>query len=160
MNQVKTYVRGGSLDKAVSLCEATNTPFARMVLKGINRLGQPLSEITASIENEAKLEVYRMEKKLSILATVSGAAPMIGFLGTVTGMITAFMQIATLEGNVSPSDLAGGIYEAMLTTAAGLIVGIPAYVGYNVLTNMISEVIFKMELTTTQFIDLLQEPAR
>ncbi|MCZ2355928.1 MAG: MotA/TolQ/ExbB proton channel family protein [Bacteroidia bacterium] len=160
MKQITSFVRGGSLDKAINLCEITDTPFARMVLKGISRLGQPLSEISASIETEAKLEVYRMEKHLSILATVSGAAPMLGFLGTVTGMISAFMQIATLEGNVSPSDLAGGIYEAMLTTAAGLIVGIPAYIGFNFLTTMIGEVIFKMEVTATQFIDLLQEPAK
>lgn len=158
--QVQSHVRNGDLTSARALCESTNTPYARMVLKGINHLGQPLGDIAASIENEAKLEVQRLEKRVAFLATIAGAAPMLGFLGTVAGMILAFMKISYLEGNVNPSVLAEGIYKAMITTAAGLLVGIPAYVGYNVLTNMINGVVFKMEVTTTEFIELLNEPAR
>jgi len=160
MRQVTDYIRHGDIQRALMVCEGQNSPFARIVAKGIRRLGSPLPDIFASIENEGKLEVNRLEKSLALLATISGAAPMLGFLGTVTGLISAFMTISQFEGSVSPSLLAGGIYEAMVTTAAGLIVGIPAYVGYNVLTSMISNVISKMELISTQFIDILQEPAR
>jgi len=160
LRQVRELVRAGDLDRAMMLCTSTNTPFARMVAKGISRLGSPLADIAASIENEGKIEIQRLEKRLAYLATIAGAAPMLGFLGTVTGMISAFMKIAQLQGNVNPAALAGGIYEAMITTAAGLIVGIPAYIGYNVLTNMLNSVISKMEITTTEFIDVLQEPAR
>lgn len=158
MRQVREYVRTGDLKRAAMLCDSTNSPFARMINKGISRLGAPLSDIAASIENEAKLEINRLEKRLAILATVAGAAPMVGFLGTVTGLITAFMRISQFEGNVNPAVLADGIYQAMITTAAGLIVGIPAYVGYNLLTDMITNVIADMETTSTEFIDLLQEP--
>jgi len=160
MRQVTDCIRQGDLQRALMVCESQNSPFSRMVAKGIRRLGSPLSDIFASIENEGKIEVNRLEKSLSLLATISGAAPMVGFLGTVTGLISAFMTISQFEGSVSPSLLAGGIYEAMVTTAAGLIVGIPAYVGYNVLTSMIGNVISKMELISTQFIDILQEPSR
>ncbi len=158
LQKIGQSVRNGQIETAMGLCQAQNSPFARMVEKGLKRLGSPLADISASIENEAKLEIQRLEKRVAFLATIAGAAPMIGFLGTVTGMITAFIRIAQLQGNVNPAELAGGIYEALTTTAAGLLVGIPAYVGYNVLTNMISSVIFKMEVTSTEFIDLLQEP--
>ncbi len=160
MRQVSEYIRHGDVQRALMVCEAQQSPFSRMLAKGLRRLGSPLPDIFASIENEGKLEINRLEKSLSLLATISGAAPMVGFLGTVTGLISAFMTISQFEGTVSPSLLAGGIYEAMVTTAAGLIVGIPAYVGYNILTNMIANVISKMELISTQFIDILQEPAR
>jgi len=158
--QIKEYVKKGEIDKAQAICHATNSPFARMISKGISRLGSSLEDISASIENVGKLEVYRLEKSLFLLAMVAGAAPMLGFLGTVTGMIQAFMTISTLTESVKPSDLAGGIYEAMVTTAAGLIVGIPAYLGYNLLVGMISNVIYRMEVTTTHFIDMLQEPVK
>jgi biopolymer transport protein ExbB len=160
LNQVQEHVRHGDLERARTLCQSRDDPYARMVDKGISRLGSPLADITASIENEGKLEVQRMERNVSYLATIAGASPMLGFLGTVSGLILAFMEISHYEGNVNPSLLADGIYQAMITTAAGLIVGIPAYVGYNVLTNMVQSVIFKMEVTTTEFIDLLQEPAK
>jgi biopolymer transport protein ExbB len=160
LKQIQNNVRNGDLNGALALCQSTDTPFARMVAKGISRLGQPIGDITASIEIEAKLELNRLEKSLAYLATISGAAPMIGFLGTVTGMIRAFMTISMLEGNVNPAQLAGGIYEAMITTAVGLIVGIPAYVGYNILVNQVGSVMNKMEVTVASFIDLLQEPAR
>ena len=121
-------------------------------------LGGELKNIEASIENVGKIEIYKLEKNLSLLATISGAAPMIGFLGTVTGMIRAFMAIAQEEGTVSPKLLSSGIYEAMLTTAAGLFVGIIAYLGYNYLVTRVQKLIYKMEYTSINFMDLLQEP--
>jgi biopolymer transport protein ExbB len=142
------------------MAEGQNTVTGRMIAKGISRLGMPLADIRTSIENVGNLEVQRLEKRLTMLATISGAAPMVGFLGTVQGLIASFITIASLEGNVNPSVMADGIYTAMVTTAGGLIVGIPAYVGYNVLTSMLNSVIFKLELTSTEFVDLLQEPAR
>lgn len=160
MNKVKDLVRRGEVKEALLYCESVNSPFARILAKGLSRLGSPLQDIASAIENEAKLELNRLESSLAYLATVSGAAPMVGFLGTVTGMIKAFMKIAQFQGNVDPTVLADGIYQAMITTAAGLIVGIPAYIGYNVLVNMINNVVHKMEVTSTEFIDLLQEPVR
>ncbi|MCS6906150.1 MAG: MotA/TolQ/ExbB proton channel family protein [Bacteroidia bacterium] len=158
MKQVRELVRSGDIKRAAMLCDATDSPYARMIGKGIRRLGSPLPDIMASIENEGKLEINRLEKSLGLLATVAGAAPMIGFLGTVTGLIAAFMNISQYEGNVNPSLLSGGIYEAMITTAAGLFVGIPTYFGYNYLTMKIANLVAKMEITSTEFIDLLQEP--
>jgi biopolymer transport protein ExbB len=158
MKQVRELVRSGDIKRAAMLCDSTDSPYARMIGKGLRRLGAPLPDIMASIENEGKLEINRLEKSLGLLATVAGAAPMIGFLGTVTGLIAAFMDIAQYEGNVNPSLLSGGIYEAMITTAAGLFVGIPTYVGYNYLTMKIGNLVAKMEITSTDFIDLLQEP--
>lgn len=159
VKRIGDLVRSGDIQRAQAEAESQNSPFARMLAKGIQRLGNPLTDIAAAVENEGKLEVQRLEKSVAYLATIAGAAPMLGFLGTVSGMILAFMKISYLEGNVNPSTLAEGIYQAMITTAVGLIVGIPAYVGYNVLTNMINSVIFKMETTVTEFIDILQEPA-
>lgn len=159
MSQVKAYVLSGEVEKAKTVCESNNSPFSKMILKGLNRLGSPLTDISASIENVAKLEIQRLEKSLSFLATVAGAAPMVGFFGTVVGMIKAFMEISFLKGNVNPAVLADGIYQAMITTAGGLAVGIIAYLGYNTLVNMVNSVVFKMETTSTDFIDLLQEPA-
>ncbi|MDX2285600.1 MAG: MotA/TolQ/ExbB proton channel family protein [Bacteroidia bacterium] len=160
MKQVRKHVLSGNLDAAKGLCEAQNNPFARMIHKGISRLGTAsLKDIEASIENVGQLEVFRLERRLSLLATVAGAAPMLGFFGTVLGMIDAFNSIVSTGGNPSPTDLASGISEAMITTAAGLIVGIPAYFFYNILTAMINKVVLKMEITSTDFIDLLQEPA-
>ena len=129
-----------------------------MVEKGILRIGKPLQSIQVAIENVGKLEIYKMEKNLATLATISGAAPMIGFLGTVTGMISAFYEISSKEA-FKTQDLAGGIYEAMMTTAVGLAVGIVAYIGYNVLISLVEKAVYKMEATTVEFIDLLQEPA-
>ena len=134
------------------------TPIARMIEKGIVRIGNPLKNIEVSIENVGKIEVYKLEKNLSLLATISGAAPMIGFLGTVTGMIQAFISIAQEEGVVSPKLLSNGIYEAMISTAAGLFVGILAYLGYNYLVTKVQKLVHSMEYTSIDFIDLLQEP--
>lgn len=157
LNQVKSLVSGGKIDEAKMICSQNQTPIAKMLEKGVSRIGSPLKNIEVSIENVGKIEIYRLEKNLSLLATISGAAPMIGFLGTVTGMIQAFIAIAQEEGSVSPKLLSEGIYEAMITTAVGLSVGIIAYLGYNYLVTQVQKVIHKMEYTSVEFIDLLQE---
>ena len=144
------------INGAKLICEDTNNPVSRMILKGLNKLNTSLKNIESSIENVGKIEIYNLEKNLSLLATISGAAPMMGFLGTVTGMIQAFISIAEEEGAVSPKLLSSGIYEAMLTTAAGLFVGIVAYLAYNYLVSRVEKLIHKMEYTTIEFIETLQ----
>jgi len=158
MRNIRDYVVTGNVEAARMLCKNTDTPIARMIEKGVLRIGKPLKNIEVAIENVGKLEIYKMEKNLATMATISGAAPMIGFLGTVTGMIRAFFQMASND-NVVASDLAGGIYEAMITTAAGLAVGIIAYIGYNLLVALVEKVVYNMEATSVEFMDLLQEPA-
>ena len=158
LEQVKSLVAQGNVEQAKMVCKQDNSPIAKMLEKGVSRIGSPLKNIEVSIENVGKIEIYRLEKNLSTLATISGAAPMIGFLGTVTGMIQAFIAIAQEEGSVSPKLLSEGIYEAMITTAVGLAVGIIAYLGYNYLVTQVQKVIHKMEYTSVEFIDLLQEP--
>ena len=160
MDQIKQLVLAGDISAAKLLCGQTATPIARMIEKGISRIGNPMKNIEVSIENVGKIEIYRLEKNLSLLATISGAAPMIGFLGTVTGMIQAFISIAQEEGVVSPKLLSSGIYEAMITTAAGLLIGILAYLAYNFLVTRVQNLIHKMEYTSIDFIDLLQEPQK
>ncbi|NJN27603.1 MAG: MotA/TolQ/ExbB proton channel family protein [Cyclobacteriaceae bacterium] len=158
MDNIKRMVAGGDLSGAKVLCQQSDTPIGRMIGKGLSRIGSPLKNIEVSIENVGRIEIYNLEKNLSLLATISGAAPMLGFLGTVTGMIQAFIAIAQEEGAVSPKLLSAGIYEAMLTTAAGLFVGIIAYLGYNYLVTRVQKVVHNMEYTSIDFIDLLQEP--
>lgn len=160
IDQIKQLVLSSDVTAARLLCNQTGTPIARMIEKGIVRIGNPLKNIEVSIENVGKIEIYRLEKNLSLLATISGAAPMMGFLGTVTGMIQAFMSIAQEEGVVSPKLLSGGIYEAMITTAVGLLVGILAYLAYNYLVARVQKIIHTMEYTSVDFIDLLQEPQK
>ena len=157
MNNIRANVQSGNIPGARALCQNTDSPVARMVEKGLQRIGKPLKDIDAAIENVGNLEVFKLEKNLSTLASIAGAAPMIGFFGTVTGMILAFYEMATQE-NVTPSVLAGGIYQALLTTAFGLFIGIIAFVGYNLLVANVEKVVYKMERTTTDFMDLLQEP--
>lgn len=157
MDQVKILVQSGQIEKAKIICAGEKTPVANMIAKGIERIGSPLKNIEVSIENVGKVEIYKLEKNLNLLATVSGAAPMIGFLGTVTGMIQAFIAIAQEEGMVSPKLLSSGIYEAMITTAAGLVVGIVAYLGYNYLVTQVSKLVHNMEYSSIEFIDLLQD---
>ncbi|MEX0968415.1 MAG: MotA/TolQ/ExbB proton channel family protein [Bacteroidia bacterium] len=159
MNKIRDMVVNGNIEGAIDLCRQHNTPSSRMIMKGLTRIGNPLKDIAASIENAANLEVFKLEKNLATLATISGAAPMIGFLGTVTGMIRAFYNLANAGNNIDPGMLAGGIYEALITTATGLAVGIIAYIGYNLLTAMIEKVVFRMEGVTVEFIDILHEPA-
>lgn len=158
IEKIKTLVLNGDISGARVLCSQTDTPVAKMIEKGISRIGSPLKNIEVSIENVGKIEIYKLEKNLSLMATISGAAPMIGFLGTVTGMIKAFISIAQEEGSVSPKLLSEGIYEAMITTAAGLMVGIIAYLMYNYLVTQVQKIIHKMEYSSIDFIDLLQEP--
>lgn len=159
MNQIKDFIIEGKIDSAKNLCKDTMSPFAKMIEKGILRIGKPLGDITTAVENVGKLEIYKLEKSLSTLATIAGAAPMIGFLGTVIGMINTFHQMYTAGNSVEIDQLSGGIMQAMVTTAAGLIIGIIAYVGYNVLVARVEKVVYKMESTTIEFMDLLQEPA-
>ena len=158
MGKIKELVLRGDISGAKMLCSQNNTPVARMIEKGISRIGSPLKNIEASIENVGKIEVFKLEKNLPTLATIAGAAPMMGFLGTVIGMVEAFISISQEEGSVSPKLLSSGIYTAMITTVAGLIVGIIAYLAYNYLVSRVQKVIHKMEYTSIDFIDLLQEP--
>lgn len=157
IDQVKMMVQSGNIEQAKMICQGEETPVANMIGKGLERIGSPLKNIEVAIENVGKIEIYKLEKNLGLLATVSGAAPMIGFLGTVAGMIRAFIGVAQEEGMVSPKLLSTGIYEAMITTATGLVVGIVAYLGYNYLVTQVSKLIHNMEYTTIEFIDLLQD---
>ncbi len=159
MNQIKDNVSSGNLQGAKVLCAGHNTPVSRLTEKGISRIGSPLEDINTAIENAGRLEVYKLEKNVSVLATIAGAAPMIGFLGTVIGMVLAFHQLATSSGQAEMGLLAEGIYTAMTTTVAGLIVGIIAYMGYNHLVVKTDKVVHQMEATAVDFLDLLNEPA-
>ena len=158
MNQIRDHVTNGKLDSAKILCAQTDSPVARLTEKGISRIGKPLDDINTAIENAGTLEVYKLEKNVNVLATVAGAAPMIGFLGTVIGMIIAFHQLASSGGQAEMGALASGIYTAMTTTVAGLVVGIIAYMGYNHLVNRTDKVVHKMEANAVEFLDLLNEP--
>ena len=158
MGRIKELVLRGDIKGAKMLCSQNGTPVARMIEKGVARIGSPLKNIEASIENVGKIEVFKLEKNLPTLATIAGAAPMMGFLGTVIGMVEAFISISQEEGSVSPKLLSSGIYTAMITTVAGLVVGIIAYLAYNYLVSRVQKVIHKMEYTSIDFIDLLQEP--
>ncbi|WP_299708838.1 MotA/TolQ/ExbB proton channel family protein [uncultured Pontibacter sp.] len=157
-DRIKSMVLAGDINGARMLCAQTNTPVSRMLGKGVSRIGNPLKNIETSIENVGKIEISRLERNLAALATIAGAAPMLGFLGTVTGMIQAFIAIAQAEGSVSPQLLSAGIYQAMVTTATGLMIGLPAYVGYNYLVSKIDNIVHAMEYSSIEFIDLLQEP--
>lgn len=159
MDSIRTEVSSGNLSGAKEICKQTNSPVSRLTEKGISRIGSPLEDINTAIENAGKLEVYKLEKNVSILATVAGAAPMIGFLGTVIGMVLAFHQLATSSGQADMGSLAEGIYTAMTTTVAGLVVGIIAYIGYNHLVVKTDKVVYQMETTAVDFLDLLNEPA-
>ena len=159
MNNIREYIHKGDVEGARALSKQTNSPLARMVDKGLSRLGRPLSDIQAAIENEGKLEVARLEKRVSLVATVASLGPMIGFLGTVTGMVTAFQDMAHAGNNIDISILATGIYEAMVTTIGGLIVGIICYFLYNILVTRINKVVLDIEVRATEFMDLLHEPA-
>ncbi len=158
MEKIKNLVFNGDIAGAINQCQQFDTPFSRMIEKGVTKIGTPLSNIEASVENVGKMEIYKLEKNLSILATISGAGPMLGFFGTVTGMVQAFIAIAQEEGTVSPRLLSSGMYEAMITTVGGLIVGIIAYVGYNYLVSKVDKIVNKMEYTTIEFMELLQQP--
>jgi len=158
MNQIKDHVTNGKIDSAQVLCAQINTPVSRLISKGITRIGKPLEDINTAIENAGRLEVYGLEKNVSVLATISGAAPMIGFLGTVIGMILAIFELANAGGTIQMDVLASGLYTAMTTTVAGLIVGIIGYIAYNHLVVRTNKVIHQMEANSVEFLDLLNEP--
>jgi len=160
MNKMKDFIFEGKMEAAKDMCKKTPTPFARMLMKGVTRIGKPLGDISAAIENRGKLEIYNLEQGLSTLATIAGAAPMIGFLGTVIGMISTFHEMYAAGNSVEISNLSGGIMQAMVTTATGLVIGIIAYVSYNMLVAKVDKVIHKMEATSIEFMDLLSEPAK
>lgn len=159
MNNIRDFIHEGRIDSAKSLCRNNQSPLARMIAKGITRIGRPLNDINAAIENVGKLEVAKLEKNIAFLSTVAGAAPMLGFLGTVMGMVRAFYNMSMAGNNIDISLLAGGIYEAMITTITGLTVGIIGYICYNVLVARIEKVVFMLEARATEFMDLLHEPA-
>jgi len=158
MNQIKDYVLNGKLEAADALCKQTNSPTSRLIEKGISRIGKPLEDINKAIENAGKLEVYQLEKNVSVIATIAGSAPMIGFLGTVIGMIVAIHEIANAGGQIDIKLLSDGLYTAMTTTVAGLIVGIIAYISYNHIVVRTDKVMYQMEAKTVEFLDLLNEP--
>lgn len=160
MNQIKDHISTGNIQSAKSLCLQQDSPVSRLTEKGISRIGSPLDDINTAIENAGRLEVYKLEKNVSILATIAGAGPMIGFLGTVIGMVLAFHQLASSSGQAEMGSLAEGIYLAMTTTVAGLIVGIIAYMGYNHLVVKTDKVVHQMEATAVDFLDMLNEPAQ
>lgn len=158
MNQIRDYVSDGKIDSAQNLCSQANSPVSRLISKGISRIGKPLDDINTAIENAGRLEIYGLEKNVSVLATISGAAPMIGFLGTVIGMILSIFEIANSGGSIDIKTLADGLYTAMTTTVGGLIVGIVAYIAYNHLVVKTNKVVYKMEANSVEFLDLLNEP--
>mgnify|MGYP001403957534 FL=1 len=159
MPQIRSFVMNGKIDGAQQLCITENIPVSRLVSKGLSRIGRPLEDINTAIENAGRLEVYQLEKNISILATISGAAPMLGFLGTVIGMILSIFEISNAGGNIDMQLLADGLYTAMTTTVAGLIVGILGYITYNHLVVKTNKVVYQMEATSLEFLDLLNEPA-
>jgi biopolymer transport protein ExbB len=158
MNKIRDYIGQGSFESARNLCQQSDTPMARMLDKGISRIGKDLKDISVSIENIGKLEIYNLEKNLSSLATVSGAAPMVGFLGTVIGMVNVFLDMEQ-AGTVRVEDISSGTKQAMITTIVGLVVGIIAFMAYNHLVSKVSKVVHQMESTSIEFIDILEEPA-
>jgi len=158
MNHIRDFIHDGKIDAALALCRKTQNPIARMIEKGLLRIGKPLNDINAAIENVGKLEVSRMEKNIATLATIAGAGPMLGFLGTVIGMIRAFYDMSMAGNNIDIALLSSGIYQAMITTVAGLIVGIIAFICYNVLVARVEKLVFKLEARATEFMDVLNEP--
>ena len=159
INRIKDYIHDGKLESALALCQSFDNPNARMIEKGIRRIGRPLNDVNAAIENIGRLEIYKLEKGLPVLATIAGGAPMIGFLGTVMGMIRAFYDMSTAGNNIDVGQLSNGIYTALVTTVAGLIVGVISYFAYNILVSRVEKIVFQLEATTTEFMDLLNEPA-
>jgi biopolymer transport protein ExbB len=160
MNNIRDFMLNGRLDSALSLCRNNESPIARMIEKGLIRIGRPLNDINIAIENVGKLEVSRMEKNIAGLATIAGAAPMLGFLGTVTGMVIAFYDMSMAGNNIDIALLSNGIYQAMITTVGGLIVGILAYVFYNILVSRVEKLVFILEMRASEFMDLLHEPVK
>jgi biopolymer transport protein ExbB len=159
MNNIKLYITEGKIDQALTLCRSNQTPMARLIEKGISRIGRPLNDISTAIENEGKLQVGKLEKSVTFLSVIAGVGPMLGFLGTVTGMINAFYELSKSGDNLDIGILSGGIYEAMVTTVAGLIVGILAFLAYNIIVARVEKIVYILEARSTEFMDILNEPA-
>jgi len=160
MNRIKDYIHDGKVDAALALCKSTDSPSARMIEKGISRLGRPLQDISTAVENVGKLEISKLERGFPTLATITGAEPMLGFLGTVIGMVQSFYNMEQAGNNIDVSMMSGGIYTALITTVAGLIVGILGYFAYNTLVVRVERVVFNLEATNTEFLDILNEPLK
>ncbi len=160
MNRIKDYMYEGKVDAALQLCKKTVSPQARMVEKGITRLGRPLADVTAAIENVGRMEIHKLEKRFPTLATIAGVGPLLGFFGTVIGMVQAFYEMSLAGNSLEISTLSGGIYTALITTVGGLILGILAYFGYNTLVVKVENVVFQLETTSTEFLDILNEPVK
>jgi biopolymer transport protein ExbB len=160
MNRIKDYMHDGKVDAALQLCRSTDSPSARMIEKGITRLGRPLNDVSTAIENVGKLEIYKLERGFPTLATIAGAEPLLGFFGTVIGMVQAFYQMSLAGNSLDISTLSGGIYVALITTVGGLIVSILAYFGYNTLVVRVERVVFNLESTSVEFMDILNEPVK
>ena len=160
MKRIKDYIHDGEIESAMNLCKKTNTPYSRLILKGITRIGRPMTDVLVAIENVGNLEIAELEKGFTWLATTAAGAPMLGFLGTVTGMVQAFFAMASAGSNANVTVLASGIYEALVTTVAGLFVGIIALFAYNYLVAMVNKVMKQLEAKTMEFLDLLNEPAQ
>ena len=158
MRDIRDYIHEGKIAAAQNLCRQQDTPVSHLIEKGIERMGRPLTDIQTAVENMGNIEVARLEKGLPTLASIAGGAPMIGFLGTVLGMVQAFFNMSQAGNNIDITMLSGGIYTAMITTVAGLIVGILAYFGYNYLTSKVSDLVFTLQSNTIEFMDLLHEP--
>jgi biopolymer transport protein ExbB len=160
MDSIKSNIFAGKIDSALDLCKTQEGPLARMIEKGVARIGRPLGDVNIAIENVGKQEVAKLEKGLPTLATIAGGAPMLGFLGTVTGMVSAFYAMANAGNNLDIQVLSSGIYEALVTTVGGLIVGIMAYFAYNILVARITNLVAQLEAKTTEFMDILNEPVK
>jgi len=160
MNRIKDYIHDGKIESATALCQSNNNPLARMIEKGISRIGRPLNDINTAIENIGQIEIYKLERGLPILASCAGAAPMLGFFGTVLGMVKTFMDMASAGSGLDISLLSTGIYIALITTVGGLLVGIPAFFAYNYLVTRVEELVNRLESYTMEFMDLLNEPVK
>lgn len=160
MSRIKDYMYEGKVDAALQLCKSTNSPHARMIEKGITRLGRPLADVSQAIENVGKMEIYKLEKSFPTLATIAGAAPLLGFFGTVIGMVQAFYEMSQAGNSLDISTLSGGIYVALLTTVWGLIVSIISYFAYNYLVVRVENVVFRLQATSEEFMDILNEPVK
>jgi len=160
MNRIKDYIHDGKVDSAMALCQSTNNPLARMIEKGVSRIGRPLNDINTAIQNIGQVEVYKLERGLAILASCAGGAPMLGFFGTVLGMVKTFMDMANAGNSLDIGILSNGIYIALITTVGGLMVGIPAYFAYNYLVTRVEELVNRLEAYSIEFMDLLNEPVK
>lgn len=159
MQNIKSFIKEGKIDQAIDNCRTNSSPLSRMIEKGILRIGRPLNDVNTAIENVGKQEVAKLEKGVALLATIAGGGPMIGFLGTVTGMVRAFFDMANAGNNLDVTLLSQGIYEALVTTVGGLIVGIIGFFAYNILVSRINNLVSTLESKTTEFMDILNEPA-